>query len=850
MRNMSLATINIAICVILALSIFTAYGFLPLINHSIFKGNYIRPFLLKKDTTVSETAVRLIAEDFIHRYSLKDNSLRAPIDPTDPSVTDKSFSNFTIMEDTTDIDPPSLKLMWDFNAPRSGLSGYVADLDNDGYGEVIVDYNGSVQVFNYDGTLRWNTSYLAHCVLSLHAYDLDGDGYKEVIVGSSDGYIRVYNYNGSLRWRRLVYGEKKCIHVRAIYDLDGDGYPEIIVSGGERGKILNYKGEDLWSLPQTGDIYDVYVSDLDSDGQPEIVIGGTELVVCTYNGTELWRHWLGNGAFVVYAYDLEGDGQKEVIAGTQLYENYPNTTKPGQGLFVFSYNGTLRWRGNNSGSYVYACDLDHDGYSEVIGSGTGGISVYSHNGTLKWSNYGCEAVLVTDLEGDSYYEIIASGVPDYLGAVYNYDGSVKYILPFRTCPTRGTGGQNPLFAYDLDSDGLLEIIAFGDGIQVFTLKGVSVNITFSVNGLSNDASGVVLTVDDINYSYTNLSKVFSWNIGSSHTFEWKTPITTLDSGKRYVWSASSGLSTSRSGSITVPSGGGSITATYKTQYKLHIYIAEGSGSITPSPNTYWHDKGSSITVSATPSTNYEFNYWILDSTKYFDNPITVLMKSSHDLSAYFKVKAYEITFNVQGLSSDASGVILTVDGVNYYYSDLPKTFTWNLGSSHTFEWHTPIPSTYPDRRYIWNSSTGLSTSKSGNITVSSGGGFIIAYFKKNSLVTMPIQLGNISFVNMFGSPTDKLTPDRLVVIQCKMTNLESITHNYTFIVQVKDENGVIVSFSFITGKIYSGESMTPGISWTPSAPGNYTVEVYVWENFTTMKPLAKKQVTNATVKQS
>ena len=115
---------------------------------------------------------------------------------------------------------------------------------------------------------------------------------------------------------------------------------------------------------------------------------------------------------------------------------------------------------------------------------------------------------------------------------------------------------------------------------------------------------------------------------------------------------------------------------------------------------------------------------------------------------------------------------------------------------------------------------------------------------------MPIQLGSISFVNMFGSPIDKLTPGRLVVIQCKMTNLESIIHDYTFIVQVKDENGVIVSFSFITGKIHSGESMTPGISWTPSAAGNYTVEVYVWESFTSMKPLAKMQNTTATVMQS
>ena len=46
------------------------------------------------------------------------------------------------------------------------MSGYVADLDGDGYGEVIVDNTGSLLVLNYDGTVRWNTSYLSNCIFS------------------------------------------------------------------------------------------------------------------------------------------------------------------------------------------------------------------------------------------------------------------------------------------------------------------------------------------------------------------------------------------------------------------------------------------------------------------------------------------------------------------------------------------------------------------------------------------------------------------------------------------------------------------------------------------------------------
>ena len=136
------------------------------------------------------------------------------------------------------------------------------------------------------------------------------------------------------------------------------------------------------------------------------------------------------------------------------------------------------------------------------------------------------------------------------------------------------------------------------------------------------------------------------------------------------------------------------------------------------------------------------------------------------------------------------------------------------------------------------------------IKVSSAGMSLEKAVSFTSRTMMPIQLGSISFVNMLGSPIDKLIPGRLVVIQCKMTNFESTTYNYTFIVQVKNENGVIVSFSFISGSITTKASITPGISWTPSAAGNYTIEVYVWENFISMKPLAKMQSTTTMVMQS
>jgi len=101
-------------------------------------------------------------------------------------------------------------------------------------------------------------------------------------------------------------------------------------------------------------------------------------------------------------------------------------------------------------------------------------------------------------------------------------------------------------------------------------------VRFEVSGLSADASGTVLIVDGVGYSYSQLPVSFTWEVGSQHSFSWTDPVS-AGSGKRYAWVSTSGLSTSRSGTINVPSSGGSVAANYKTQY-LWIFAVDGLGS--------------------------------------------------------------------------------------------------------------------------------------------------------------------------------------------------------------------------------------------------------------------------------
>ncbi|TET21001.1 hypothetical protein E3J74_00370 [Candidatus Bathyarchaeota archaeon] len=71
------------------------------------------------------------------------------------------------------------------------------------------------------------------------------------------------------------------------------------------------------------------------------------------------------------------------------------------------------------------------------------------------------------------------------------------------------------------------------------------------------------------------------------------------------------------------------------QYTLSISATTG-GTTDPAPGTHTYDYGSSVTVTASPSTNYEFDYWLLDGATMYGDEIAVTMNSDHTLKAYFE----------------------------------------------------------------------------------------------------------------------------------------------------------------------------------------------------------------------
>ena len=104
---------------------------------------------------------------------------------------------------------------------------------------------------------------------------------------------------------------------------------------------------------------------------------------------------------------------------------------------------------------------------------------------------------------------------------------------------------------------------------------------------------------------------------------------------------------------------------------------------------------------------------------------------------------------------------------------------------------------------------------------------------------------NARVVDAFGSSVAEVTVDQQVQIAADVSNGQSKDQAFAYLVQVQDENGVTVSLAWITGSLTAGQSMSPALSWTPSASGSYTATVFVWESVD--NPTALSPTTSVTI---
>ena len=88
-------------------------------------------------------------------------------------------------------------------------------------------------------------------------------------------------------------------------------------------------------------------------------------------------------------------------------------------------------------------------------------------------------------------------------------------------------------------------------------------------------------------------------------------------------------------------------------------------------------------------------------------------------------------------------------------------------------------------------------------------------------------------VNAFGNSLgNSINVDQQVQISADVINNQEKTQKIAYIVQVKNENGFVVSVGWVVGvELNPHQKFEQSISWIPKESGIFTAEIFVWEGF-------------------
>jgi len=237
--------------------------------------------------------------------------------------------------------------------------------------------------------------------------------------------------------------------------------------------------------------------------------------------------------------------------------------------------------------------------------------------------------------------------------------------------------------------------------------------------------------------------------------------------------------------------------TVKRQYTLTIQTTTG-GTTDPSPGDYQYTEGTVVTVTAIPSSGYEFDYWILDSVTKTKNPIDVTMDANHTITAYFAAIEYILTIETTtgGTTDPAPGTYTHPEGASVVVTAIPD-------SGYEFDY--------------WKLDGTTRTENPIDVLMDSDH-TLTAYFSES---IHDIAITNITFSNP--NPSIKETIHIYVTVENRgnFTEVFDLSVNYTRIIDP------LINTTTIT--LEPGEVMTINFTWTPDLFGRYEIKAYTSE---------------------
>lgn len=119
------------------------------------------------------------------------------------------------------------------------------------------------------------------------------------------------------------------------------------------------------------------------------------------------------------------------------------------------------------------------------------------------------------------------------------------------------------------------------------------------------------------------------------------------------------------------------------------------------------------------------------------------------------------------------------------------------------------------------------------ITVSITPVFALTELERTSIIDPRLE-------NAFGAPVlDNINVNQQIQISADITNHQTKSQNFVYLVQIKNDADFVVSLGWISDQLTPNQELSPSLSWTSNNSGKYTAEIFVWEGLNNHSALSE-----------
>ena len=111
-----------------------------------------------------------------------------------------------------------------------------------------------------------------------------------------------------------------------------------------------------------------------------------------------------------------------------------------------------------------------------------------------------------------------------------------------------------------------------------------------------------------------------------------------------------------------------------------------------------------------------------------------------------------------------------------------------------------------------------------------------------------LTMNELEILSQNGELIERMDVGQTGMIFSNVKNVIDYSQEFTYIVQIKNEDNNVVSLSWVTGEVMSSQELGMSVSWMPQEPGKYSIDRFVWNSIKGSIPLTDTVSTEILIK--